>query len=396
MRKWEMVRLGDVCDVRDGTHDSPKYTRDGYPLVTSKNVTNGFLDFSNVNYISKEDFDNINRRSKVDLGDIIMPMIGTIGKPIIIRNIDKPFAIKNVALIKFYNSLVYNHYIKYILESPSFFHYNLKSSRGGTQKFLSLNDIRSFYLPLPPIIVQQKIADILDYINVLIEKRKIQINKLDLLVKSQFIEMFGDPVTNPMRWEKKQLSELIIHANNGMSRRGNDDTGNIVLRLVELQDGFINYENPNRINLDEAEKSRYLLHEGDFLFARVNGNPDNVGRCAVFSDIGEPVYHNDHIIRVRYDSNRLNCVFASELLNSPYGKAEMKNKIKTSAGQYTINQAGIGAINVPLLPLPLQNRFADFVRAEDKSKSEMQQGLAKMELLYKSLMQKCFNGEIIN
>ena len=167
-----------------------------------------------------------------------------------------------------------------------------------------------------------------------------------------------------------------------MARRGNDAEGSIVLRLVELQDGFIDYSSPNRIVLSEAEKKRYLLKNRDFLFARVNGNPENVGRCAEFSDIGEPVYHNDHIIRVHFDENLISGCFASALLNSAYGKRQMAGQIKTSAGQYTINQEGIGAIVTVLPPLELQNRFAAFVTEVDKSKFSIQKSLSTSRKLW--------------
>lgn len=180
--------------------------------------------------------------------------------------------------------------------------------------------------------------------------------------------MFGDPEENPLKWLKCFLNEIIIKANNGMSRRGNNIDGNIVLRLVELQKSYINYENPNRIKLTEAEKQRYVLERGDFLFARVNGNPDYVGRCAVFQPMREPIYHNDHIIRVHFDETKLNEVFASVLFNNSYGRKQMQDKIKTSAGQYTINQDGIGSIVTILPPLDLQMQFADFVQQTDKSK----------------------------
>jgi type I restriction enzyme S subunit len=187
MGKWKMVRLGDVCDVRDGTHSSPKYVAQGYPLITSKNVTKGYLDFSDVNLISLEDLEEINKRSKVDIGDIIMPMIGTIGQPTVVETMERPFAIKNVALIKFNDNQIYNAFIKNILESTWFSKYIDKASRGGTQKFLSLKDIRDFSFSLPPLSIQQEIVDILNRTNILIEKRKIQIKKLDLLVKSHFV-----------------------------------------------------------------------------------------------------------------------------------------------------------------------------------------------------------------
>jgi len=163
-KTWERRPLKDIADVRDGTHDSPKYVPSGYPLVTSKNIKNGKIDLSNVNYISEEDFININKRSKVDVGDIIMPMIGTIGNPIIVD--EQPnFAIKNVALIKFNNPLVVNIYLKYLLDSHYLDYILNKNKRGGTQKFLSLTDIRNMEIPLPPRDLQDKFSEIVKKID---------------------------------------------------------------------------------------------------------------------------------------------------------------------------------------------------------------------------------------
>jgi len=155
---WEVDKLNAICDVRDGTHDSPSYIEMGFPLITSKNVINGAIDFDNVNYISKEDFDNISKRSRVDIGDIIMPMIGTIGRPAIVKT-DKKFAIKNVALIKFVqNSSILNIFLISILSSPSFDAFMKKNNKGGTQKFIALGDIRKLPIILPPIVLQQEFA----------------------------------------------------------------------------------------------------------------------------------------------------------------------------------------------------------------------------------------------
>jgi type I restriction enzyme M protein len=140
---WEMVELNNICDVRDGTHDSPKYQSHGYPLITTKNIKEGTIDFSNANLISKEDLKKVNERSGVDNGDIIMPMIGTIGNPIVVKK-DREFAIKNVALIKFIqNSKIDRHFLKLILESEIFNTQYKNASSGSTQKFISLKFIRS-------------------------------------------------------------------------------------------------------------------------------------------------------------------------------------------------------------------------------------------------------------
>ena len=157
--EWPMVKLGEVCDVRDGTHDSPKYVQEnGYPLITSKNLKNGFIDFSETNLVSKDDLDKINERSLVDDGDIIMPMIGTIGNPVIVKK-NRDFAIKNVALVKFYTkSQVINIYVKEILDSESFSSHFQNQSSGSTQKFISLGFIRNLEIPLPPLEIQQEIV----------------------------------------------------------------------------------------------------------------------------------------------------------------------------------------------------------------------------------------------
>ena len=162
---WENVLLGEVCDVRDGTHDSPQYYSEGYPLVTSKNVTGGKIDFTDCSLICEEDYNKINQRSKVDYGDILMPMIGTVGNPIIV-NIDEKFAIKNVALIKFRdNSVVINSFIKALLESDYFDRAVISKVRGGTQKFISLGDIRKLEIYLPPISMQEQFADFVNQVD---------------------------------------------------------------------------------------------------------------------------------------------------------------------------------------------------------------------------------------
>lgn len=173
---WEVKKLNDICDVRDGTHDSPKYLQNSeYILITSKNIVNGSIDFENVNYISEEDYIKINKRSKVDNGNIIMPMIGTIGNPII-AHIDgtHKFCIKNVALIKFLaDSTVNNMFIVNLMRCSSFSSYLLNQNKGGTQKFVALGAIRKLPIPLPPLPLQQLFAQRIEQI----EREKSEVQK---------------------------------------------------------------------------------------------------------------------------------------------------------------------------------------------------------------------------
>lgn len=174
---WQEVPLSEVADVRDGTHDSPQYVSYGYPLVTSKNLKNGKIDWSDIQYISQKDFDAINKRSKVDLNDILMGMIGTIGNIAMIHN-KCNFAIKNVALIKDVQK-ANMIYLYYYLQSKNATDQLADQADGGNQKFIALNKIRNFVTLLPSLPEQGCIAKTLacfdsyiDNLTELIEKKR--------------------------------------------------------------------------------------------------------------------------------------------------------------------------------------------------------------------------------
>lgn len=189
-KRWTFLPLSSVCDVRDGTHDSPKYHESGYPLLTSKNFTNGEIDFTSANFISQADFDAINKRSKVDVGDIVMPMIGTIGHPVIIDTAT-PFAIKNVALIKFGASKLSNAFVRAILDSNYFVDFINSKNRGNTQKFIALSDIRSVEIPNVPTDLQKEFARFVERTEKIKIKIKQSLEKLELLKQSLLQKYFG-------------------------------------------------------------------------------------------------------------------------------------------------------------------------------------------------------------
>ena len=153
---WKWVRLSDIIDVRDGTHDSPKYVPMGIPLVTSKNLSNGTIDYGNVKYITQEDADKINARSMVDDDDILFAMIGSIGNPVLVKK-DREFCIKNMALFKKHaNTDISTRYMYWFF---FFIQYKLKKeASGGVQSFISLSRFREYLVPLPPFAEQKRIV----------------------------------------------------------------------------------------------------------------------------------------------------------------------------------------------------------------------------------------------
>ncbi len=157
---WVEKPLGEVYDVRDGTHDSPKYHATGYPLITSKNLKREGLSFDDVKLISEQDYRKINERSAVHKGDVLFAMIGTIGNPTLVM-VEPNFAVKNVALFKIPKGQN-GAFLKYFLDSGLVIAKMLNEAKGTTQKFVGLGYLRGFLINIPPITTQIEIVQELD------------------------------------------------------------------------------------------------------------------------------------------------------------------------------------------------------------------------------------------
>lgn len=167
---WKWVRLSNVVDVRDGTHDTPKYVSDGVPLVTSKNLVNGAIDFETAKLISHDDSQAINVRSGVDDGDILFAMIGTIGNPVLVKK-DRDFSIKNMALFKQINAEMF--YMPFLMMYLRKVQDDMKKqANASVQSFVSLSYLRNYLLPLPPLAEQKRIVAKLEEILPLCEQLK--------------------------------------------------------------------------------------------------------------------------------------------------------------------------------------------------------------------------------
>jgi len=190
MSEWKEYRLGEIIDVRDGTHDSPKQSDIGKPLVTSKHIKGGKIDLSSAYLISFDDFDKINKRSKVDKWDVLFSMIGTIGEMVIIKE-EPDFAIKNVGLFKAKDQFT-SKWIYYYLKSPKAQSEILSSLKGSTQQYISLTDLRNFPITYPPIKEGWDIIQILSSLDDKIELNNKINQDLESLAQTLFKQWFID------------------------------------------------------------------------------------------------------------------------------------------------------------------------------------------------------------
>jgi len=283
----------------------------------------------------------------------------------------------------------------YCLKTPQFKDQLRTLITGSAQLNFGPSHLKKMTIPLPPLEVQRQIADVLDSASALIEKRKAQIEKLDLLVKAQFIEMFGDPLTNPMGWEVRPLGKL-GDFKNGINFRSSDAGYQVAClgvgdfkSLYTISDiGLL-----SKVNLAEELSSNYYLQDGDIVFVRSNGNKELVGRSVVIYPKTTPVTFSGFCIRFRKASADIDITYLNHLLHSSPARTRLLNDGR-GANIQNLNQQMLSSQAIPLPPIAVQNDFTAFVKQVEIKKSLLQQSLEKLELNYKSLMQKCFNGEM--
>lgn len=189
---WEMVELNSICDVRDGTHDSPKYVQEGgIPFITQKNITKEGLSFDNVNYISQEDHEKIIKRSNVEFGDIIFSMIGANRGMSCLIDDKRVFSIKNVGLIK-PQGKAEQKFILYYLQSQNAQTYVANVSAGGAQSFVSLRNLRAFPIPLPDSETQLQIVAQIEKEQSLVNANKQLIEIFEQKIKNRIAKVWGE------------------------------------------------------------------------------------------------------------------------------------------------------------------------------------------------------------
>jgi type I restriction enzyme S subunit len=376
MGKWEMVRLGDVCELKAGKFISASeikncydaglfpcyggngirgyveiFTHEGeYPLIGRQGALCGNIQYAHGKFYATEHA--IVTRPKTDL-DI--------------------------------------QWLCYKLKELNLNKYAV----GAAQPGLTVEKLNNIPLSLPPLHIQQKIADILNRTATLIEKRKVQIAKLNLLVKSQFIQMFGDPATNPMAWKNSTIGESCYHVKDGphvSPKYVADGTGVpfISTRNLAVCNG-IDWSTAKYISEADYEvyAKRCKPEKGDVLYTK--GGTTGIAR---YVDTDRIFANWVHLAVLKFD-NRLNGLFFEYMLNSDYCYKQSQVLTKGITNKDLV-LGSMKQIHFFVPPIDLQNRFADFVCAVDKSRNEMQGGLATLETIYKALMQKCFNREMFN
>lgn len=394
-----MAILGEVFSIiRNGASIKQIDGANGFPITRIETISNRVIDRNRLGYANV--FDITEYESYVlQSGDILMSHINSekhLGKTALYikKGNEKIIHGMNLLMLRANSEVILPLYAKYFFDSNLF----LKQIPNITKKSVNqasftVTALKKIEIKIPQMVEQKKIIDIMSRLDNIIQYRKNQLEKLDLFIKSRFIELFGDVEESSKRWNTVHLEKVIQSIESGWSGNGiqrDKLEGEIaVLKVSAVTKGFF-IPSECKVLEDQKNIKKYIYpHKDDLLFSRAN-TKEMVGATVIISKDFPELILPDKLWRIRFNE-LANIYFIKYVLSS----RSIRNKLSseatgTSGSMYNISMQKLKQLAIPLPPTDLQNNFAAFVSKIDKSKLAIQQSLDELETLKKSLMQQYF------
>ena len=386
----EYRKLNELCEINIGktpSRNKSEYWGEGSSWLSISDLKDKFITKTKEEITSKA-ISECNMKI-VPKNTVVMSFKLSIGKTAILK--EDMYTNEAIANFPIKNNSLISEYLYYAIKTLNFDNTD-RAVMGATLNKAKLNELK---IPYCEINKQKEIVEVLNKAQELIDKRKEQIEALDELVKSKFIEMFGDPVQNPLGWQLKPFLDS-GNCKNGMNFSATE-TG-VELQYLGVGDfkdlsKIEDVNNLGKVSLNKMPSTEYLLQDGDIVFVRSNGNKALVGRCLAVYPNGIPTTYSGFCIRYRKTDKSLEIPYLLQVLKTD---SMRKNMAGRGANIQNLNQQILGELMIPIPPIELQNQFADFVKQVDKLKFEMEKSLKELEDNFNSLMQKAFKGELFN
>lgn len=389
-----MAKLGDVFPlVRNGASIKQTDGAAGIPITRIETISNREIDRNKFGYANIIDGSKYKDYILQD-GDILMSHINSekhLGKVALYRKQGNEQIIHgmNLVMLRANPSVAFPPYATYFFETPAFLTQIKKiTKKSVNQASFTVTALKEVGILLPPLDEQRRIAAVLDKVSGLIAKRREQLDKLDELVKARFVEMFGEPSTNPYGWLETTIGKECYYIKDGPHKslqEADNGQGYPFISVRNIVNGFIDFSTAKYISekdyLDSIKKC--YPQKGDILYSK--GGTTGIAKLI---DIDVKFANWVHLAVLKFDSS-LNGVFFENMLNSDYCYKQSQRLTKGIANKDLVLSA-MAQIKLYKPPLGLQEQFANFVGQTNKSKLTIQQSLDKLEVLKKALMQQYF------
>lgn len=369
----EQKRLGDIATYINGYAFKPEDRgTEGLPIIRIQDLTGNSYDlgFYDGEYPEKIEINN---------GDILISWSASLG--VYVWNKGKALLNQHIFKVVFDKLDINKQYFVFAIR------YNLKEmekqTHGATMKHITKKDFDKILIPFPDLKIQSEIAETLDTLQSIITHRRTQLEKLDLLVKARFVEMFGEV------HENCEIGYYIKSLIAGKSLAGEEECDNKVLKTGAVSFDYFDITQVKNLPVNYEPKEAHLVNTGDIIISRMN-TAELTGAAAYVWNAPKKVYIPDRLWKAVLTENS-NPIFVWQMLIQPSTKEQIQKKCSgTSGSMKNISKAGLLKIKVKKVPLNIQTQFADFVRQVDKSKVAVQKALDEAQLLFDSLMQEYF------
>ena len=369
----EFIRIGDICDILNGyAFKSSKYVADGIRVIRITNVQKGFVEDTNPQYYPVSEQREIEKYMLCE-GDLLMSLTGNVGRVGLLSAEMLPAALnQRVACIRIRNpAVIYKPFLFHLLNSDYFENKCILASQGVAQKNMSTEWLKEYPIPSFSMDKQMEIASIFDKIDDLIARRKEQVRNMDQAVKSRFIELFGDPVSNSMGLPTEPMTTVcaIIDGDRGKNYPKQDefsDTGYcLFLNAKNVTATGFSFENRMFITKEKDDALHNgKLERGDVVLT----TRGTLGNLAFYDDSVpfENVRINSGMVILRMKKSVMTEVFFMEQFKLQL--QSIKGKIASGSAQPQLPISTMNKIRILLAPMALQEQFAAFVEQTDKSK----------------------------
>lgn len=375
------VKLGDISVLINGDRGK-NYPSQGdivpdgdIPFVNAGHISGQNISFDKMNYISKEKYDQLNS-GKFQKGDILYCLRGSLGKKAVIKDAMNGAIASSLVIIRTNPEIVDVDYLMFALDSPSIQEQLIKANNGSSQPNLSAASVREYAVDLPDRRMQEEIVEKLSKARNIIKKRQQELQKLDTLIKSRFVEMFGDAVANPMHWPVKKLKDLSVQINSGNTPKGGSEN--------YVEDGITFFRSQNvwkdRLEMDDivyidadthASMKRSSLKHGDILMTktgRINTENSSLGRAALYMGEDDMANVNGHVYFIRLKP-KVNNKFVLRILVSPEYRDLIRSVCVGGIDKRQLNKEHIEEFPIICPPTNMVDSFIAFVEQIDKLKS---------------------------
>lgn len=281
------------------------------------------------------------------------------------------------------DGLLFMPYLYFFMES--YIDELRKQSIGGVIKYIKLKNLTDALIELPSIEVQRKIVNIISKSKEIVRRKENEFELLDELVRARFVEMFGDPVTNPKGWETTSIGDECYYIKDGPHKSlpdiGRDNGGHPFISVRNIVNGYIDFSDARYISDEDYYDSIKKCHpeKGDMLYSK--GGTTGIAKLI---DIDEPFANWVHVAVLKFDKSRLNGIFFENMLNGDYCYSQSQRLTKGIANRDLVLSA-MAQIKLYCPPLEFQNQFASFVQEIDKSRLHEQLAVEYVKLLAKDL-----------